>query len=281
MRTASRAGTSATLAYDPEGRMVRTTVNGVETVLLYDGQNLVGEYDSAGRLTRRYVFGPGVDAPLVQYEGAGTNAKSWLYANQQGSVVALANAVGATTGSQGYGPFGETAGPLASRFGYTGQQYLAPLGLYYYKARMYSPALGRFLQTDPVGYKDDLNWYAYVANNPVNFTDPTGTIAASGFAATGDTPTASANAPAQMPGGRSKLDAAAISTPKSETGESVLLAGSTGTPRNNQAQNAQTRAVAVALKLTPAQQSTLHDWIGGQQMGYHEIMEEAKMLFNK
>ncbi|MFM0079931.1 toxin C-terminal domain-containing protein [Paraburkholderia sediminicola] len=48
------------------------------------------------------------------------------------------------------------------------------MGLYYYKARMYSPALGRFLQTDPVGYRDDLNWYAYVGNNPINFTDPTG-----------------------------------------------------------------------------------------------------------
>ncbi|QIE27542.1 hypothetical protein SBC1_56530 (plasmid) [Caballeronia sp. SBC1] len=48
------------------------------------------------------------------------------------------------------------------------------LGLYYYKARMYSPALGRFLQTDPIGTKDDLNLYAYVKNNPVNFTDPLG-----------------------------------------------------------------------------------------------------------
>jgi RHS repeat-associated protein len=110
----------------------------------------------------------------VQYEGAATNAKSWLYANQQGSVVALANATGATTASQGYGPFGETEGIPGSRFGYTGQQHLAALGLYYYKARMYSPGLGRFLQTDPVGYQDDLNWYVYVGNNPVNFTDPTG-----------------------------------------------------------------------------------------------------------
>jgi acyl-homoserine lactone acylase PvdQ len=39
---------------------------------------------------------------------------------------------------------------------------------------MYSPALGRFLQTDPVGYKDGLNWYAYVGNDPVNRSDRTG-----------------------------------------------------------------------------------------------------------
>ncbi|KWF00764.1 hypothetical protein WL80_30650 [Burkholderia ubonensis] len=174
MKTASRSGTSATLTYDPEGRLTKTTVNSVDTLLLYNGQSLAAEYDSTGAVTRRYVFGPGVDEPLVQYEGAGTTSKRWLYSNQQGSVVALANGSGTTTSSQAYGPFGEMASTPASRFGYTGQQYLASLGLYYYKARMYSPTLGRFLQTDPIGYKDDLNWYAYVGNNPVNLTDPTG-----------------------------------------------------------------------------------------------------------
>jgi len=179
MRTATRPGTNAVLGYDPEGRLIRTTIDGAETTLLYDGQALAAEYDKAGALVHRYVFGPGTDEPLVQYEGAGTASKSWMYANQQGSVVALANSSGATTSSQAYGPFGETDGTLASRFRYTGQQYLASLGLYYYKARMYSPTLGRFLQTDPIGYKDDLNWYAYVGNNPVNLTDPSGLAAAS------------------------------------------------------------------------------------------------------
>nr|WP_241023604.1 RHS repeat-associated core domain-containing protein [Burkholderia sp. Ac-20365] len=196
LRTAAdRFGTTnATLAYDPEGRLLKTTVNGTDTTLLYDGQKVAAEYDAAGTMTRRYVFGPGVDAPLVQYEGSGTGTKSWLYANQQGSVVVQANAAGATTGSRAYGPFGETSGALDSRFGYTGQQYLASLGLYYYKARMYSPgpALGRFLQTDPVGYRDDLNWYAYVGNNPVNLTDPSGMIAAFGFASTTNYPSSSA-----------------------------------------------------------------------------------------
>ncbi len=64
-----------------------------------------------------------------------------------------------------------------------GSEFVAPLGLYYYKARMYSPALGRFLQTDPVGYKDDLNLYAYVGNNPINFSDPTGLTACADKAA--------------------------------------------------------------------------------------------------
>jgi RHS repeat-associated protein len=54
--------------------------------------------------------------------------------------------------------------------------WLAEAGLYHYKARLYDPGLGRFLQTDPIGYADGLNLYAYVGGDPVNATDPTGTL---------------------------------------------------------------------------------------------------------
>ena len=84
--------------------------------------------------------------------------------------------MGNATAIRGYGPFGENGTMAPNRFGYTGQQYIAGLGLYYYKARWYSPTMGRFLETDPIGYGDGVNWYAYVGNGPVNFTDPTGEI---------------------------------------------------------------------------------------------------------
>ncbi|MEO0612455.1 MAG: RHS repeat-associated core domain-containing protein [Pseudomonadota bacterium] len=48
------------------------------------------------------------------------------------------------------------------------------MGLYYYKARHYDPQAGRFIQPDPIGYSDGLNMYAYVGNDPVNFSDPSG-----------------------------------------------------------------------------------------------------------
>ena len=86
----------------------------------------------------------------------------------------LTNSAGTSTAIHSYGPFGEPNVTTGVRFRYTGQQYLGGLNLDDYKARFYSPALGRFLQTDPIGTADDLNLYAYVGNNPVNFSDPTG-----------------------------------------------------------------------------------------------------------
>ena len=179
--------TSYSLAYDPLGRLLdygKSTAS-TRTRFLYDGGNITTEMSQTGAITQRYVWGADDDEPLVWYSGADTATRRWLYADERGSVVMGASDTGTKTGLVSYDEYGlpdmipagqtGTANTYAKlRFTYTGQAWLPELGLNYYKARMYSPTLGRFLQTDPIGYADGPNWYNYVGSDPVNATDPSG-----------------------------------------------------------------------------------------------------------
>jgi RHS repeat-associated protein len=171
--SATSGGVTANYVYDPNGRQAQKTVSGTATRFIYDGLRLIATYDGSGTLLNRYVHGPGVDEPAIQVTSGGV--QSFFHRDFQGSVVSTTNSSGAVTNKYAYSPFGESAALSGTIFGYTGQRYDTETGLYYYKARYYSPAIGRFLQTDPIGYAGgDLNLYNYVGNDPLNHRDPLG-----------------------------------------------------------------------------------------------------------
>lgn len=182
LATATRAGMTASYDYDSDDRRTKKIVNGVMTRTLWSGVDEVAEADASGALLR-YIVPDGsgrMDGRLAVVE-ASTGLVTWLHTDHQGSVVATSNDAGQVVSTATYSPHGEIGSatglpPAGSPFGYTGRQYDAETGLYQYRARYYSPRLGVFLSTDPIGTKDDPNLYLYVNADPVNHTDPTGMI---------------------------------------------------------------------------------------------------------
>ncbi|HYL86517.1 MAG TPA: RHS repeat-associated core domain-containing protein, partial [Candidatus Angelobacter sp.] len=162
--------TTASFQYDPFGRRVSKTIGGT-TQFLYDGVNPVQEI-SGGSASANLLTG-GVDEYFQRTDSAG--ARNFL-TDALGSTLALADSTGTVQNSYTFEPFGNTqvTGTTTNSFAYTGRE-LDSTGLYFYRARYYSPSLQRFASEDPIGFDGgDTNLYAYVSNEPGDFVDALG-----------------------------------------------------------------------------------------------------------
>jgi len=187
----SRGFAAKIIAPSPSERAVKPVVSvsnpvdGFSTRYLYacgepaesNGPQVIAEYDGNNNLLRKYIYGPGIDQPVCMVEVADSNEPYYYHYDGLGSVVALSDSSGDTVQTYQYSVFGQVAVEDINHpnpYMFAGRRFDIEIGLYYNLARYYNPFMGRFLQTNPIGYGDGINWYLYCGNSPLNFVDPWG-----------------------------------------------------------------------------------------------------------
>jgi RHS repeat-associated protein len=177
--TAVSGTTSASYLYDGNLKRVKSVAGGKTVYWIYPAVGGISLQDNLtdAKLTEYLAIGP-LAVRLVN--GA---TPEYTHGDHLGSPIAATDAAGNVSWRESYNPFGEARikpAANASNTGYTGHVQDDDSGLTYMQARYYDPVIGRFLSTDPIGYQDQINQYAYVGNDPVNKTDPTGTLTQAG-----------------------------------------------------------------------------------------------------
>ena len=180
----SGPGVSGSFVYDALGRRMSKTANGVTNEFLYDGNDIVAEIQG-GAVTATYLRSLNIDEPFIRSSGV----QEYYHTDALGSSMALTDENGVSQATYSYEPFGNTtqAGTSVNPFQYTGRENDGA-GLYYLRARYYSPMLERFIGPDPLlcgstnafplrsvmSNAQSLNSFAYVSNSPLNLRDPLG-----------------------------------------------------------------------------------------------------------
>lgn len=193
MTSVTSTASSISYSYDVLGRRIGRIENGVVERYVYSGDQVVADLDGNGNVIRTYIWGPGIDN-LLSMTVHGSSVTNTYYAlkDQQNSVMALVDASGNIVESYAYDAYGHTTifdsngatnfllqSAVGNRYMWQGRELDAKTGLYYFRARWYSPGTGRWLSKDPIGIGGGLNLYVFCGNNPVNFVDPSGQAPAS------------------------------------------------------------------------------------------------------
>ena len=178
LSTVRKNGATTTFVYDGDGGRVKKTVTSGSTTTTYIGKLYVCEGTSCSRL----IYAGTQRIALVPMPPSGrTPSPSYFHPDHLGSTSVLTNAQGVAEEHNSYRPYGQLhthTGTADVAYKYTGQERDPSTGLYFYNARYYDPALGRFISPDTIVesplHPQTLNRYAYAGNNPVLYNDPTG-----------------------------------------------------------------------------------------------------------
>jgi RHS repeat-associated protein len=161
--------------YDALGRRASKTVQGgTPTQYLYDESDIVQE--TQGSTINPILVGLGIDERFARNDVTG---RTYFLTDALGSTIALTDSTGAVKQQYSYDPYGNVSMSDATTgftnpYQYTGREADSP-GLYYYRARYYSPMMGGFISEDPArGAGGQPSYYAYVGGDPLDYIDPSG-----------------------------------------------------------------------------------------------------------
>ncbi len=170
-------GATASYLYDAQGRRVRKSVGAAQTHYIYDlSGNVISELDQNSVWKNVYLR---LDGKLFAQYTIGSPRTQFVHTDHLGSTRLLTGMTQSVVDSLDYLPYGEQiAGGSGTTHKFTGKERDSESGLDNFGARYDSSSMGRFMSPDPMGghQKDPqtMNRYAYVRNNPLNLTDPTG-----------------------------------------------------------------------------------------------------------
>ena len=197
-RSSAEAKASKTISYkyDALGRKVEIDVNGKVTRYVYSGHQILLEYDGNNMFQARYVYGNSIDHPVKMererspYKDSTFQRQEFYYHRDRiGNVTEITNFAGEVVQRYVYDSFGKfkiyddegneitsaSTKYLKNPFTFVSREYEPDSGLYDFRGRRYDPESGAFISADPIWLAGgDANFYRYVLNNPINFTDPYG-----------------------------------------------------------------------------------------------------------